>query len=172
MTRNRRKMIGKTSDSLLCPLHSIQFSPLVFLPLCLKLLATDRLPRSVLFLRIKQYERNFGILSKNCGACFPSKSAWIWSSEKVLIFKDVLKQVKFVYSEKGTKKESFNFLWHYLFWNKSVIHIGPESMISGTISRVWPMFCILDMEMKEVTYGLVNSINVLKTLGSIIIGTF
>ena len=27
MTRNRRKMIGKTADSLLCPLHSIQFLP-------------------------------------------------------------------------------------------------------------------------------------------------
>ena len=35
MTKNRRKMIGKTADSLLCSLHSIQFSPLVFLPLCL-----------------------------------------------------------------------------------------------------------------------------------------
>ena len=33
MTRNCRKMIGKTADSLLCPLHSIQFSPLEFLPL-------------------------------------------------------------------------------------------------------------------------------------------
>ena len=34
MTRNGRKMIGKTADSLLCCLHSIQFSTLVFLPLC------------------------------------------------------------------------------------------------------------------------------------------
>ena len=33
MTRNRRKMIEKMADSLLCPLHSIQFSPVVFLPL-------------------------------------------------------------------------------------------------------------------------------------------
>ena len=33
MTRNRRKMIGKTADSLLCPLHTIQCLPLVFLPL-------------------------------------------------------------------------------------------------------------------------------------------
>ena len=30
MTRNRRKMIGKPADSLLCPLHSIQFSTLVY----------------------------------------------------------------------------------------------------------------------------------------------
>jgi hypothetical protein len=30
MTRNRRKMIGKTADSLLCHFHSIQFSPLVY----------------------------------------------------------------------------------------------------------------------------------------------
>ena len=37
MTRNSHKMIGKTTDSLLCPLHSIQFLPLVFLPLCKKL---------------------------------------------------------------------------------------------------------------------------------------
>ena len=29
MTRNRRKRIGKPADSLLCPLHSIQFSPLM-----------------------------------------------------------------------------------------------------------------------------------------------
>ena len=27
MTRNCRKMMGKTADSLLCPLHTIQFSP-------------------------------------------------------------------------------------------------------------------------------------------------
>ena len=33
MTRNRRKMIAKTADSLVCPFHSIQFSPLGFLPL-------------------------------------------------------------------------------------------------------------------------------------------
>ena len=33
MTRNCRKMIGKKADSLLCPLHNIQFSPQVFLPL-------------------------------------------------------------------------------------------------------------------------------------------
>ena len=33
MTRNRHKMIGKTADSLFCPFHGIQFSPLVFLPL-------------------------------------------------------------------------------------------------------------------------------------------
>ena len=33
MTRNCLKMIGNTANSLLCPLHSIQFSPLVFLPL-------------------------------------------------------------------------------------------------------------------------------------------
>ena len=33
MTWNRLKMIGNTSDSLLCLFHSIQFSPLVFLPL-------------------------------------------------------------------------------------------------------------------------------------------
>ena len=32
MTRNCRKMIGNTLDSLLCPFHSIKFSPLVFLP--------------------------------------------------------------------------------------------------------------------------------------------
>ena len=38
MTKNCRKMIGKTADSLLCPLHSIQFSTLVFLPLWAKLL--------------------------------------------------------------------------------------------------------------------------------------
>ena len=30
MTRNRRKMIGKPTESLLCRLHSIQFSPLVY----------------------------------------------------------------------------------------------------------------------------------------------
>ena len=35
MTRNCRKMIEKTADSLLCPLHSIQFSPQVFFPLCI-----------------------------------------------------------------------------------------------------------------------------------------
>ena len=35
MTRNRHEMIGKTEVSLLCPLHSIQLSPLVFLPLCM-----------------------------------------------------------------------------------------------------------------------------------------
>ena len=29
MTRNRHKTIEKTADSLLCPFHSIQFSPLV-----------------------------------------------------------------------------------------------------------------------------------------------
>ena len=34
MTRNCRKMIAKTVDSLVCPFHSIQFSPLGFLPLC------------------------------------------------------------------------------------------------------------------------------------------
>ena len=33
MTRNCRKMIEKTADPLLCPLHSIQFSPPVLLPL-------------------------------------------------------------------------------------------------------------------------------------------
>ena len=33
MTRNHCKMIKKTADSLLCLLHSIQFLPLVFLPL-------------------------------------------------------------------------------------------------------------------------------------------
>ena len=33
MTRIRYKMIGKTADSLHCPFHSIQFTPLVFLPL-------------------------------------------------------------------------------------------------------------------------------------------
>ena len=34
MTRNSRKMTRNTVDSLLCPLHSIQFSPLAFLSLC------------------------------------------------------------------------------------------------------------------------------------------
>jgi hypothetical protein len=34
MTKNRCKMIKKTANSLLCPLHSIQFLPLVLLPLC------------------------------------------------------------------------------------------------------------------------------------------
>ena len=34
MTRNCHKSIGKMADSLLCPLHSIQCLPLVFLPLC------------------------------------------------------------------------------------------------------------------------------------------
>ena len=37
MTRNCRKVIGKPGDSLLCHLHSIQFSPLVFLPLWLEI---------------------------------------------------------------------------------------------------------------------------------------
>ena len=36
MTRNHHEMIGKTAVSLLCPLHSIQLSPLVFLPLCMQ----------------------------------------------------------------------------------------------------------------------------------------
>ena len=48
MTRNRRKMIGKTADSLLCPLHSIQFSPLVFLPLCTKRVNHQRIGRQML----------------------------------------------------------------------------------------------------------------------------
>ena len=30
MTRNRRKMIGKSGDSLVCRLHSVQFSTLVY----------------------------------------------------------------------------------------------------------------------------------------------
>jgi hypothetical protein len=38
MTRNCPKMIEKTADSLLCPLHSIQFSPLVFIPQWLRYL--------------------------------------------------------------------------------------------------------------------------------------
>ena len=32
MTKNCRKMIEKTAESLLCPLHSIQFSPLCSIP--------------------------------------------------------------------------------------------------------------------------------------------
>ena len=35
MTTNHRKMIKKKADSLLCRLHSIHFSPLVFTPLWL-----------------------------------------------------------------------------------------------------------------------------------------
>ena len=34
MTWNCCKMVGKTADSLLCPFHSIQFSPLVLFSLC------------------------------------------------------------------------------------------------------------------------------------------
>ena len=41
MTRNRCKMIGKTADSLLCPFHSIQFLPLVFLPLWCKQVSSN-----------------------------------------------------------------------------------------------------------------------------------
>ena len=33
MTRYHRKMIAKTAESLVCPFHTIQFSPLGFLPL-------------------------------------------------------------------------------------------------------------------------------------------
>ena len=44
MTRNRRKMIRNTEDSLLCPLHSVQFLPLVFIPLCLPMISKWILP--------------------------------------------------------------------------------------------------------------------------------
>ena len=57
MTRNRHKMIEKMADSLLCPLHSIQFLPLVFLPLWIEHTRKAlSIPTSSFLLRVNDFE--------------------------------------------------------------------------------------------------------------------
>ena len=60
-------MIKKTADSLLCPLHSIQFSPLVFLPLWLLSVFLLIIFRLTLYFKclkaLKDYDVSTSILS-------------------------------------------------------------------------------------------------------------
>ena len=46
ITKNCRKMIKRTADTLLCPLHSIQFLPLLFLPLCWAVVNLSEAPQT------------------------------------------------------------------------------------------------------------------------------